>query len=408
MMIQRLFFPFVFIALMFSAGCASYQSGVSKARSYLVSGDPESAALALQPKAQMEGKDQVVFLLDYALALHEQGDYKASTDAFLKAEDLADLKDYTSITRESAAFLTSERLRAYKSERYENLLINGYLALNFLMMGQYDEALVECRKIDQKLHKMKMEGEKATQSIFARYLSAMIWEAQGKWDSAYIDYKNAYNIDASLKYLRKDLIRSAWRARRMDAFKKWSRKWPDVKVAGLKKAAKTQGELIFVYQQGWVPRKRKRPEDYRFPYLVPVGSRYQRVRVAVDDKYMEPSQTFYDVSKDAVYTINAYYKILVAKKIAGEIAKQLIAKELNKKNDGLGSLVYLAMKIADQADLRQWSTLPESFQVSRIMLPPGKHKVRIDAQGSGLDRTIWEDEVVIRKGKKVFKTIRTF
>jgi len=45
------------------------------------------------------------------------------------------------------------------------------------------------------------------------------------------------------------------------------------------------------------------------------------------------------------------------------------------------------MNIADQADLRQWATLPESFQLGRKSLAPGKYKIKMIAlDGSGIQR----------------------
>ena len=72
---------------------------------------------------------------------------------------LAEVKDYISLGRQAGSLFLSESLIQYKSERFENLLINAYLALNFTLQGDFENALVECRRIDEKAYKQKLENE---------------------------------------------------------------------------------------------------------------------------------------------------------------------------------------------------------------------------------------------------------
>lgn len=402
---KKLSFSFL---LLLVAGCASYQMKVSEARNKLSSGEPTAAAEILEAKANEEGKDQVLYLLDYGLALHEAKDLKKSNETLIKADRLADVKDYVSLGRQAGSLFVNESLIQYKSERFENILINAYLALNFTLMGNYEDALVECRRIDEKLYKMKFEKEDTKKNFYARYLSAMIWEAQGNWDSAYIDYMNAYKINGSLKQFRKDLIRAAWKARRYGDLKKWQKKFPEVKLNDIKKSDKADGELVYIYQQGWIPRKRPRPENFRFPYLVRESAGLSRSYLNIDGKKYSPTETLYSVGDEAIRTLNADYKYLVAKKVAGFVAKEIVADQVRQKNEALGALAAIAMHIADQADLRQWSTLPDTFQISRIKLKPGTHKVVVYATGSAGETKVIEKTVTIEKGKKTFLTQRTF
>ena len=396
------------LSLTFLVGCASYQGKVREARLHLSNGENQAALQILEAQANEEGRDQVIYLLDYALALHQAKEYKKSSDSFILADKLAEWKDYISLSRQAGSLLLSERMTKYRLERFENLLINVYLALNFTVQGQLDEALVECRRIDEKFNKMRMDGEAKEKNFLARYLSAMIWEAQGKWDSAYIDYKNAYDIDGSFEFLPEDLIRSAWRARRYEAMKKWQKMWPQVKLESLKKKSREQGELVFVFQQGWIPRKRPHYEDHRFPTLARVPSGIRKAYMEVDGKAYNRTSSMYDVGDQAIEMMKREYSYLVAKKIAGFVAKEVVADQIGQKNKGLGALALIAMHVADQADLRQWSTLPESFQVSRVSLPPGEHTVKLYGLGPEGKTEMKEMKVTIKKGKKTFITHRTF
>ncbi len=241
------------------------------------------ASKELSYKAAEEGKNQVLHMLDYGLALHQEGSLKKSNDIFIAVDRLAEVKDYVSLSRQAGSLIFSESIISYKSERFENVLINAYLALNFTLLGDFENALVECRRIDQKLYKMKLENEDPQKNFYARYLSAMIWEAQKNWDSAYIDYHNAYKIKPT-NYLKKDLIRGAWLSKRFEDLKKWRKEFPKYNLKHIKKEVRHTGELVFIYQQGWIPRKEPRPEFHQFPALVPVPARFDRAFLVVDEK----------------------------------------------------------------------------------------------------------------------------
>src|SRR5262249_51540654 len=148
--------------------------------------EPAKAAEKIKEKAFKEGDDQVVYLFEYGTAEQIAKNYDESNKAFLKAEDLTEIKDYHSISRISGSLLLNEGMVQYKGDDYEKVMINAMLAINFLMQNKMEEAAVECRKLNDKLYKYKFEGKKNyEQNPFAFYLSALIWEANKDWDTAY-------------------------------------------------------------------------------------------------------------------------------------------------------------------------------------------------------------------------------
>ena len=202
---------------MASLGCATYQSELQKSISDLKEGHPEIDAEALKTKAYTDGDDQGVYLLEYGTAQQLAKNYEESNRALLKAEELTDVKDYFSLSREAGSILLNEGLVQYKGEDYEKVLINAMLAINYLALNNREDALVETRKVNDKLYKYKFEAKRDyEQNPYAFYLSAMIWEANRHWDDAYIDYKHTYDLDPSIPYLRADLMRLAKLSRRND------------------------------------------------------------------------------------------------------------------------------------------------------------------------------------------------
>ena len=83
------------------------------------------------------GRDSLLYVLDLGLALHSGDKLDESTKYFLQANDLAVIKDYTSISKEGATLLTSDNIKDYKAEDFENVLINTYLAMNYAVLGKF-------------------------------------------------------------------------------------------------------------------------------------------------------------------------------------------------------------------------------------------------------------------------------
>jgi uncharacterized protein len=116
------------VAFLFFSGCATYMSKTDQFRSQLRQRQPVVAAESLKEKAFAPGNDQVVYLLEYATAQQMAANFPDSTQAFLQAEDLTDIKDYVSITRNVGALLLNEGQIQYKGDDYEKLMINAMLA----------------------------------------------------------------------------------------------------------------------------------------------------------------------------------------------------------------------------------------------------------------------------------------
>lgn len=363
-------------------GCASYQSKVAESRKLIRQGQITEATLKLETLAEQPSDDQLVYLLDYGTALQMAGKFKESTAALLKADKLTDMNDYHSVTNVVGATLGGEEMIQYKGESFEKYLINTMVALNFLMLDQPDDALVEARRINQKIQKMKMDGREAYElSPFAKYLSAMIWESQNKFDDAYIDYEGAYKLDPNIPNIGVDLIRSSKNARRDDTYKKWKAQFSNIKEDP-KWYDKKLAEVVIIHQQGWGPEKKPDPASPRFPRLYPAYSQTARAKVFVDGNQEDTTVPVYNIERMAIQTLQKDYGALVARRVGGVAAKAVVADQIRQKDELLGAIAWIAMNVADRADLRQWSTLPETIQISRLYLKPGAHTIKIQGVDS--------------------------
>jgi hypothetical protein len=87
-----------------------------------------------------------------------------------------------------------------------------------------------------------------------------------------------------------------------------------------------------------------------------------------------------NIDSMVIESYNAQIPLLLAKRTAALATKKVIQKQLDREKKGLGSLLYLGMTLMEQADLRQWSSLPKAFEIIRIKLKPGKYNYSIIPQ----------------------------
>jgi hypothetical protein len=399
---------FILLFSFLAASCATYQSKVSGPRTLLQTGQITEALEKFRELAEVENKDQLVHLMDYATALQIAGKYKESSQQFIKADRMVDLNDYHSVTNVLGATLGGEESIQYKGESYEKFLINTLNAINFVMMGDLDAALVEARRINEKISKMKMDGREPYElSPFAKYLAGVLWEAQKKYDDAYIDYEGSYKLDGANPLLPVDLIRSAKLARRPEAHAKWKAEFRGV-IENPAWYEKGKGELVVIYQQGWGPQKQAR-QQYRFPELYPVRSMTRGAQIQIEN-IKTRTELVYDIERVSIRTLEKDFGALVARRAGGIAAKAVVADQIRQKDELLGQLAWIAMNLSDRADLRQWSLLPQSIQMARIPMAPGQYKVTLqglDSAGFPTADVLVDQAIAIKPGQKTFLNWRS-
>lgn len=397
----------VLLSAFFILGCASYQKNVESSRDLMVNNKFDDALVLLKAQSEKAKGDRLAYMLEEGTVLHQAKRYAESNKIFAAAEKEAQLNDYVSLSREFGSIFVQEGLVQYKVESFEYLLINIYQAMNYIMLKDYENAQVMARKINEKIVKLEVDGDSRKRHTgFATYIAAIMWESQNDWDNAYVLYKKAQELLPDIQILNTDLLRAAKISGRGDDYERLKKKWPELDKKIGKFNPRKDGEFVFIYQQGWIPRKAPRYDNHRFPMMVPVASNTKLLHVAAEKTSNVDTEKVFDLERVAIQTLDDDFGRLMAKKVAGIAGKAVIANQIDKKNKGLGTLAFIALDAMDQADLRQWSTLPASFQIVRLPLAPGKHTIAITADPNA--PPIWTGEVEIKKGQKHFFTLRTF
>jgi len=460
---MRKTYPFtlcLFLAVMISS-CTSkdYRQVMKVPEQKFYQGKFLEAARMILPEVNKSGRDQLLFMMECGYMLHAGKDYKKSNKVLLPAGRLAKVVPI-SISKQAAALLTNQRKTNYRGEDFEKVLVHMYLGINFLMVGNSEDARVEFKKVNNELSKIKTEKGTARykQNIMAKYLTAIAYEIIGDMENddndrefAYIEYKQIYQLNPGLQMVQRDLQRLSKKLDYTDDYDEWLAKFG-------KKDSGTEGtgELVMIFQSGRNAIKKSRGKlmsdpamknsirvslnsitlqqgvtiaailttlataENPIPYFKKRSNRTRNVRISVDGRTYSTVR-LEDIEGTAIQNLKDDYGRLKGKvaasivvKAAASIAAGIAAKKLaerSKKLGGYSSLIGLAAGMGTgtalfsqmKPDLRCWHTLPANLQLSRVFLKPGKHRVKLDF--IGYNNSVLSSKTVdvnIKKDKKSF------
>ena len=449
------------------AGCASYTHVALEVREPLAHGDPAKAEAFLLDKKP--GGDGLPYLMEMGLVLRQADELVRSNETFEQAEAVIDEVYTRSVSKEALAFLTSDETIPYGGEMWERVLVNYYRALNYIDLGQYDDALVECRKINHRLAVWTDSEEKRptyTTDAFAQYVTAMLYEAGGDlndaWvslrlaDSAYVACQDAYGVPAP-EALKRDMLRLARLQGLTDDEVRLRERWPDVTPPTDAEISR-KGEVIVFWEEGFIPAKVQREilipvlkHDDRADRVVFARTLSGRVvahpvyddaeldyllRVAVPD-YPPPdphpvrgwatlslagrgarsAESGHSARSEIAEDLDAIARRGLEDRMGGilfrtvlrGIAKYAVTHGVEKKKGEVaGLLANLFTAATEKADTRSWITLPRAIHVVRLLVPPGTHDLTLDCHSGGATETVTFDDVEVGAGEVRFLSHRTF
>lgn len=240
----------------------------AKVERSLLAGQPAQAIQIMEAaKDEYGNKSQLLFLMDHGMVLHLAGRYAESNavleEAHLLIEDL-----YTKRLRdEASALLVNEARQPYEGAPYEHVMVNVVKGLNYALLQQWNEALVEARRIDHRLNVLsdKEEGKDTYQEDpFARYLVGLLYDIAGDTNNAYVGYRNAEQVykegqgwtRVSLPdVLKSDLIRTAKRLGLHEDAKRYQEHYPEVVTQSALKNDRNLTQIVILTYHGHGPKK---------------------------------------------------------------------------------------------------------------------------------------------------------
>lgn len=358
---------------------------------------------------QADSADAQLYLMEQGRLAQLANDFTTSQQAFTQVLDRFEQQDaeakidLSRLGANLSSSLTNDNVIPYQGYGYERIFTHLYQAYNYLAQQDNEAAMVELRRLAaqdswlEQLHDAELANAEqqasekqldlqqfdhhfealdqhvantrsAFQSAYAFYFSALIWEAMGNQNDAAVDYRKALRLQPD-----SDLIQQSLR--------------------NLSRPHKQQGQLIVLIEQGFVPAR----QQVKIP--IPVFTSYGAIRTWIPLAFplyqpasFEPSQHYQlniaeqhksaelltDVSQLAVKALREKTATLLLRQIVRAVSKYQLNKQAKDNIPFIGNaLSTIYNEISEQADLRNWLTLPHYAYAQQFRLAPGTHQLSI-------------------------------
>jgi hypothetical protein len=389
----------------------------------------------------------VLYYLDRGIIAHFAGRYRESNESFSKAESIMEELYTKSLSKQAASFLISDNTIPYRGEDFERAMVNLFMALNYVGLGRWEDALVEARKVDNKLMVINSQYDEEERNAykedgFIRFLMGALYEAEGEINDAFISYRKAEQIYRSdylpnygvrpPPFLIEDLLRSAGAMGFYDEVDEIQHEYPGVQSISFADKME-RAEVFCIHYNGLGPQKVEglflalMPDNVVVKVAYPKFEKrsYQISRGEITLRNLEsrryyrfPTVLMEDIASIAVTNLENRINRIKTKAIARATAKYLVSKAAERvAEEKGGELLSLIVKASanvvsvatEQADIRQWRLLPAEVRVGKTLIPAGQYSGKIEFVSSG-GAPISSREIApfrVKKGEKRFFILRT-
>ncbi|MBT8461485.1 MAG: hypothetical protein KJO44_03105 [Gemmatimonadetes bacterium] len=140
--------------------------------------------------------DELLRLMHRGLLLHYAGMYEESNEVLQRAEAIIDDRYTKSVSLALLSLVTSDRALAWLPTDTERLMVNYYGALNYLALGDAEEAAVEARRLSRLLElseESEFEPDELVMREVLRYFAGSVFEASGNRNDAAVAYRHVWS-----------------------------------------------------------------------------------------------------------------------------------------------------------------------------------------------------------------------
>jgi len=282
----------------------------------------------------------------------------------------------------------NEGAQRYVGEGYERALVHACSAAARLARGDLDGARVETKRANALLESEEALYKKEYRAGgLGHFLSAIVYELDGKPDDAYIDYARMEAKGVGVALASRALVRLARVLGRTEELARWTEKYgaDDEAVPG-------NASVIVIAGVGEGPYK----QEITFPIPTPDGilqwsvPTYARRAQCIGDLELSVAGGSRSVRTIVIEDIGAVAKenlddrilLLSTKSAVRAVLKRELTKQLEKDVGVLGRIAGdIFTFLTERADLRSWLTLPDTWQAARAFVPAGEQRLILDARG---------------------------
>ena len=407
----------IFLSLSLTA-CISMGKKTETIQSELAAGRIGNA-LAIAEGEDSEQED-VLASLDKGMLRRITGNYQASNQIFEVAKKKIEELYGVSVSEQAGALIVNDKTRSYAGDRYEQVLLHAYMAMNYIQQGDLDSARVEMLQANVKMQEW---GEEPEDDPFVRYLSGMIFEALGEKDQALVAYRQAKDVYTTTKdkqqlpipsTLKADLLRTLASEGHNNELRRLKKEF-GIKKYKAKAIPKGYGELIVILNSGLAPVRQESSivantegevvdtVKIALPFYPEPAQRFH-ARLTTGKKKSKDLEVVEDVDALARAALAADIPIITTRAIARAVIKHKTQEKIEEERGALAGFLATVVNVAtEQADLRSWVSLPQTIQLTKLVLPEGKNTVNIEIyNAAGMLVDTIKKEVDIKSKKSSF------
>ena len=433
----------VLAPMLFLFSCATYNTRIASYYSQVADGNYKQAESALESNRLIKARrNQLLYLLEKGKITHLLKQYDSSNHYFNLADNfMEDVR--TSASDIALGTLLNPMMQTYKGEDFEKFMVHYYKALNYLYLGQRDEALVEARRISLQNYEQQDKSKRENRysdDAFSLMLQGIIYEQANDINNAFISYRNATDIYLKNnnqyygtpipEQLKKDLLRTAERM----GFHDEVQRYENLLHMKFDAAAPPEGgELVLFWENGLAPVKQQQDFFFaltkdgfgNFMFTDPTGAfsipfdfastnynkddlklselrsirvafpKYQEVPVfyrSADvtlnnaDYRFEPAQ---DINTIAFATLKERFlkemSLALSRLAIKKLAEAAARPKKDDKNKDTKEAIALAIQVfnfaSEKADTRNWQSLPHTISYMRVPLSRGVNVLQVNFSG---------------------------
>lgn len=414
----------LFVGMIVIAGCATdYTREMKPVISDLRDERPDLALEEFREEfPDSTGKNRLLYLMELGNLLRLSGDYSEAENVLLQADRLSDQQRGIELGQEVGAFLSSDLALEYRGADYEKVFINYCLAASYASENEMEDALIECRRVNDKLRAINLAYEtnrnRYSDDAFIRYVIGILYEKTGDLNNALVAYRNSaavydscYSDDYGLpapSRVKADILRLSDELGMESVFQNYHNQWPGISWQGQGPDV-THGEVVVILEAGLIPPREER--SYTFVF----NDRVYRLALPVIPAIKQGSlsvvlsagsqQTYGFLAEDLTGIARKNLEDHAGRDIARAIARlavkagiaeagEQIVEEITSENSVISNITGLLLSIAgaatERADLRAWLTLPSQIYIARLAIPEGEYPIMVTVNG----RVIFTDDAV--------------
>ncbi len=326
------------------------------------------------------------------------------------------------------AILSNDNVIRYDIPLYEQSMLHSYQAFNYLQQKDLSGALVEIRRaniVQQQALRDNLGSiynvqnqlgdnsfyfddvanrypdmsntigkvKNGFQNAYTFFLSALLYEAAGQQNDAYIDYKKALEIYPENSYLQQDVMRLATSLHMTDDIAKYKARF--AYASSTVDNEQNQGQIVIFAESGIVANKQEYSmnlpvytshDDMRF-YSVALPSYQNQLKVfspvelVYQNKHYQ-TEEIVRIQSLAAKSLEDQLPAIVTRQVSRLIAKEKFREQAQRQGGDLGNIFANIYNMStEKADTRSWSTLPDSIQILRLNLASGEHQLELNVNG---------------------------